>query len=308
MVKWGKEKNKGELMGDKDKAEKQLEDYADIFADIVNGLLFGGDQVIRPEQLVDALPRSVYKADEKMHDQERDTVKFWQNGQIRISVIGLENQTNPDPDMPLRVISYDGAAYRAEMLRDEKDKKAERYPVVTLVLYYGYKNHWDKPQNLKNCFSIPERLAPYVSDYKINLFEIAWLTDEQVKLFHSDFRIVADFFVQMRKNHEYKAVPGTIQHVKEVLELMKVLTGDDRFMEVYNESMEGGHTSMIDVFDKVLEQGREQGIEQGVDRGKLESIYMLMEKQHLSFDDAADLLCKDKNEKERLRNVMSKTA
>lgn len=63
-------------MGDKDRTEKQLEDYADVFADIVNGLLFEGDQVIRPEQLVDALPRSVYKADDRLHDQERDTAKF----------------------------------------------------------------------------------------------------------------------------------------------------------------------------------------------------------------------------------------
>ncbi|MCH4034963.1 MAG: hypothetical protein LKE85_13405 [Lachnospiraceae bacterium] len=132
-------------MGDKDRTEKQLEDYADVFADIVNGLLFEGDQVIRPEQLVDALPRSVYKADDRLHDQERDTAKFWQNGQIRISIIGLENQTKPDPDMPLRVISYDGASYRSELLKDEKGKKPERYPVVTLVLYFGYLHHWDKP-------------------------------------------------------------------------------------------------------------------------------------------------------------------
>ena len=54
---------------------------------------------------------------------------------IRIACVGLENQTRPDPDMPLRVIGYDGAEYRAELNGND------RYPVVTLVLYFGYDKH-----------------------------------------------------------------------------------------------------------------------------------------------------------------------
>ena len=64
--------------------------------------------------------------------------------------------------------------------------------MVTLVLYFGHKTHWNKPLSLKERLDIPPKLEPFVSDYKINLFEIAYLTHEQVKLFHSDFRIVAD--------------------------------------------------------------------------------------------------------------------
>lgn len=46
---------------------------------------------------------------------------------------------------------------------------------------------------------VPEEFRPYVNDYKINLLEIAYLTDEQVKFFKSDFRIVTDYFVQIEK-------------------------------------------------------------------------------------------------------------
>ena len=88
--------------------------------------------------------------------------------------------------MPLRVIGYDGAEYRSEL--NGKD----RYPVVTMVLYFGYKKHWDKPTNLLGCFDVPEVFKPYVKDYAINLFEIAYLTEEKVKQFKSDFKIVAD--------------------------------------------------------------------------------------------------------------------
>ena len=47
--------------------------------------------------------------------------------------MGIENQTNYDKDMPLRVISYDGAHYRAQIGQDIK------YPVITLVLYFVQK-------------------------------------------------------------------------------------------------------------------------------------------------------------------------
>ena len=55
---------------------------------------------------------------------------------------------------------------------------------------------------------------------KINVFEIAWLTDEQISMFKSDFRIVVDFFVRKRKNKDYVPDNKTeIRHVDAVLKL-----------------------------------------------------------------------------------------
>ena len=45
--------------------EKILESYNDVFADIVNALLFNGEPVIQPDELVDQAPRAAYKADGK---------------------------------------------------------------------------------------------------------------------------------------------------------------------------------------------------------------------------------------------------
>lgn len=107
-------------MAEKDIAEKKLLDYADVFADIVNVSLFDGEHIIEEQDLADALPRSVYKLDGKVHEQERDVAKFWKKKQLRISLIGLENQSEAESDMPMRVIGYDGAAYRAELNADKK--------------------------------------------------------------------------------------------------------------------------------------------------------------------------------------------
>lgn len=246
-------------LADKDATEKRLEDYADVFSDIVNVLLFDGERRILPDDLLSALPRSVYKADGKLHEQERDVAKFWKNGHIRIAFIGLENQTEVDADMPFRVISYDGAVYRDEMNADKKGKPKNRYPVVTLVLYFGYEKHWDKPLSLKESFAIPAGLESYVNDYKVNLFEIAWLPDETIAKFQSDFRLVADYFSQKRKNKEYDPPKQEIAHVKATLELFSVLLADDRFLRVYNERTEGRPTKMDAWLDKIENKGREEG-------------------------------------------------
>ena len=43
--------------------------------------------------------------------------------------------------------------------------------VITLVLYFG-ERRW-KRRTLHDCLDIPEAVRPYVSDYRINVFEIA---------------------------------------------------------------------------------------------------------------------------------------
>jgi hypothetical protein len=104
--------------------------------------------------------------------------------------------------------------------------------VVTIVLYFGDKK-WDKNLTLHECLNIPEKLLPYTSDYKINVFNIAHLTPEQVNLFKSDFRLVADFFVKRRINGDYKQMTDKIKHTWEVLNLLKAVTGDNKFDEIY---------------------------------------------------------------------------
>lgn len=131
-------------MAEKDIVEKVLEDYNDVFADIVNVLLFHGKAVINPEELCETGLKAHYKAGEQIHEIERDVAKIWKNGNVQIALCGLENQTKSEKDMPLRVIGYDGGSYRAQLL--DKENK-ERYPVLTLILYFGL-GHWNQPKSL----------------------------------------------------------------------------------------------------------------------------------------------------------------
>lgn len=261
--------------------EKTLEEYNDVFADIVNVLLFHGQRIIKEDELDDALPRSHYKADSTIHELERDTAKFWKNGQIRISLIGLENQTRTDDDMPLRIIAYDGIAYRKQLLHSSK----QRFPVVTLVLYFGEKP-WTTHTKLSEYFEIPEILRPYVNDYRINVFDISALTEEQVAQFQSDFRIVADFFVQKQKNKGYAPSAQKIQHVNEILEFMAVMTADQRFEEA-QKTVWKEETNMCNIIDQYIDLGIEKGIEQGMTKG-IEAIVEFCREDGKSRDTATE--------------------
>ena len=219
-------------MAEKDITEKNLEALNDVFADIVNVLLFKGEQVINEKDLEADTTKSMFKADGKIHEQERDVSKFWKNGEIRISILGIENQTAQDSDMPLRVISYDGASYKQQLL-DTNQKK--RYPVATLVLYFGTEEKWSKAKHLYDCFEVPEKLKSFVNDYKINVFNIAFLSPKTISMFKSDFKIVAEYFRTRRLNQKYKGSKEKLKHANETLKMFSALTGDDSFEKVYNE-------------------------------------------------------------------------
>lgn len=284
-------------MGEKDIAEKMLAEYNDVFADIVNGLLFKGRQVVKPQELESAQPIAQYKADDGvLHEEERDLSKYWiKDTKIRISLYGIEHQSQVDSKMPFRVIGYDGAAYRTQLLakreKKEDQKEAEReaqkiVPVVTLVLYFGTDQNWTSPKNLKDLLEIPEELEPYVSDYKINVFEIADLTDEEINRFHSDFRILARFFA--RKKHDPEHAMDNreeIQHVDEVLKLLSVLTGDSRYIRIPAQERKG-IKDMCDVADRIEKKGIAKGRAEGRAEGREEGeekmsklVSVLLEKQ-----------------------------
>ena len=302
-------------MGEKDIMEKTLVSIDEVFADIVNGLLFDGAERVKENELEQASEISYYKAEGRLREQERDTAKYWKQVDLRISMFGIENETEPENDMPLRIIGYDGATYRDQLYYEvgedgkRRMNRNPRYPVFTLVLYFG-KDHWKKPLTLRDCMDVPEEMLPYFNDYRINLFEIAWLTDEQVAKFKSDFRIVADYFVQMRKNGDYVPSPQQMTHVREVLHTMSVLTKDDRFEKVQEQWKEGdGPITMRDAFldrwlNKEIESATKKAAEEATEETTEKGIRSLMETMGWSIEQAMSALKVPSTERDKYAGMV----
>ena len=130
------------------------------------------------------------------------------------------------------------------------------------MLYFGTETKWTAPKKLHDCFKIPDKLKPFVSDYKINVFNIAWLSDKTISMFKSDFKFVAKYFQTKRKNKKYKPTKEEIKHVDSLLKMFSALTGDNKFEKLYNEGnykYEKGGITMCEIVQSFIDEGIEQG-------------------------------------------------
>ena len=88
-------------------------------------------------------------------------------------------------------------------------------------------------------------------------------------MFKSDFKYLADYLVQMRKTGEYVPSNGKISHVRELLQLMAVMTRDHRFEDVFDNNDDSGQSigeegwTMCEVLDRVENKGRNEGRNEG---------------------------------------------
>ena len=82
-------------MKEKDITEKKLLSYNDVFADVINGTIFEGREIVKSEELTDANPVTQFKDDKNTHrEQIRDVAKLWEKKGVIFSFIGIENQTS----------------------------------------------------------------------------------------------------------------------------------------------------------------------------------------------------------------------
>lgn len=274
-------------MGKKDIVENNLLVNNDIFADVINVTVFHGRDIIQPEELEDADPRSVYTADDgEIHRQERDVLKYWKKHGFILSVLGIENQTKADKYMAGRLENYDGAAVGAQ-LRVKGVKRL--YPVLSLVLYYG-KTHWKYSRDLIDLYDIPEYIE---EDYKAKankfrmdgLIEVSFLDPETVKMFKSDFRIVADYCVQTRTNKEYKPSSQEIKHVNEIFDYMKAVSHKDWSSEYIETLKEKGEPiTMESAYKEVMEKSEAKGRNEG----RMETASRILAGGKLSIQDIAE--------------------
>ena len=144
------------------------------FADLVNGVLFGGERQLDPRDLTLVADSSgvVYAGPDGVRrtlERHRDVTMRAGDGQ-RFAVIALENQADVHYAMPVRSMLYDALDYVDQVRKITQDyrergekltgsellsglRKGDRLvPVVTIVLYWGASD-WD------GCRSIHELLG-----------------------------------------------------------------------------------------------------------------------------------------------------
>lgn len=248
-------KNKEERsMGKGNAAVKQWLGNPRRFADLFNGIVFQGKQVILPEDLHLATGETdILVSDKNKKAKEvqryRDIIMRWEQGAYLV-LLACENQENVHYAMPVRNMLYDSLSYVEQIRQSWKHlesseeqkvtgaeflsqfRKADKLvPVITLVFYY-HPDAWDGSLDLHGILRWSDDeaknkiLQKYVSNYRINLVDAGNI--KELENFHTDLQ-------------EIKKEEG-----EEQIDMCKAL-------------------------EDLYQDGIEQGIESGIERGAVET-------------------------------------
>ncbi len=285
----------------KDITTKDLLSNCDVFADIANVNLFGGEQVISPEDLMAVPLESSYKdMDGKHHRLFRDT--FMQVKKLGgcIAFIGFENQVDINRVMPVRDMGYTYTSYAKqvrEIVARNNTEKHSAYtkvlheeqklmPIATFVLYFG-EEEWKEPLSLMDILDIPEHEKEFwnglIQDYQIHVIHMVGQSEDVRAKYRSDYGVIADYLAYYKDKNQledyWKHENRQLIHVEQVLDMLEAFSDDKRFRIIKEQYIESNdkeeRDTMCLLLDMCEERGMERGIERGIERGKKEQSYII---------------------------------
>lgn len=252
------------------------------FADLFNAVLFNGNQVLKPEELVEADTdlSSLLKTNGHVETIQKifDVVKKTAYG-VDFMIWGLENQEKIHYAMPLRHMLNDSLTYLKEcneiIAKNRKKKniksaseflsglrKNDRlHPVVSICVYYGEKE-WDGPLCLKDMLEIPDELKAIVPDYKMNLVQVR--TSEKLPFHNSDINTVFDV-IRLIYNRDYNKINTAYKEKPIDTELALVIGAVTKSQRIMNQALkaerEGERKNMK--MCQALQELEQRGFESG---------------------------------------------
>ena len=315
-------------MGQKDLYQSDFYEDKNRFADVFNGVLFDGREVMKPEEV--ETEDSVMVSHWGKNDGKKvicDKVRKWRGRYVSIMV--LENQSYVDYRMVLRVmesevIGYDkqrkeanrrnleGGINLAEAEYLSEMKKGQKFiPIITLVIYLGKEKLWDGARSLYEMLEMDEEVKPFVNDFRLNLFDYHNWKD--FSRFKTANRLL---FEALSCGNSMKKMKETLQNNPDFekldMESAKAISGmlgvKINIEKIKSEDKEGKVMyDMCKAFDDYKEEGRCEGRREGRREGEVEMVQMiknLMNNQKVNFEAAVEMLGISKSRQKKLSALM----
>lgn len=293
-------------MGEKDHTQKMLIGCRDVFAELINVLVYSGEKVVNEADLLAGPTESLYiEADKQTHQQLRDCSMYeLHNGEIH-ALYNLENQSTIDAYMPLRCAGYDGAAYRSQC--NDRKNTYKTYPVFTFVLNWSRKP-WNKATSILEVLHFKPNPAayPYFNNNKMPVFNMCFLSKDVREKFQGDLRIILDYLCDreslLKRNQ-------TMKHPEEVIWMLHALTGDDQYLNsipLFTSPAKKGESTVCDLinsyYTKGVTEGHNTGLIEGRNSGLIEGRNQVIQ---ALISNCKDLGCSFENTLDRIKNSLS---
>lgn len=263
------------------------------FADFLNVILYGGKQVIKSEDVVEA-DTTYHRIERKKTIDQNGNVsekrKIKKNTADMVkkvvcdlctTVWAIEEQTHIHYAMPVRILNLEASVYNtqwrnyAKKYRNEKLTDSDEFlsgfrkndvlqPIITIVLYFG-KQKWDGPRCLKDLLDMsryPEEIRPFVNDYPLHIIDVRRF--EESDLFQTDLKYVFGFLKRDENKDELKNYvienKDFFDKISEdAYDLISVMSHSKELKEKKELNRKGDTYQMCKAITDMIETGRKEG-------------------------------------------------
>ncbi len=287
---------------ERDLCSKEFYSDDERYADLINGIVCGGEQVVKKEDLQPLDTQSgFYKIrgfqrgwpGKGRQFKARDLIRRTAFG-MNFAVIGIENQEELDYALPLRAMSYDVREYEAQAAKIRKEVRksgkeltpgeylygfarcSRLHPVVTIVLYYG-EEEWDASRELHGMIDfseIPEAFRKLVQNYQVHVVEVRKLKDTEV--FRTDIRLVFDYIRYAGQPEKLKELtesnPAYKQMEEDAFDMAVTYAKVRDWIQRKEPHKEKRTVDANEHLNKMIQYGMGKGIKQGREEGREEGI------------------------------------
>ena len=269
-----------------DKKDVMLKEYfiAERFADAINAIVYNGKTVVTPEQIARAEKEthSVVEDDNeiKTFTRRRDIINTVELEDAIYCMFGIENQSTEDYTMPLRVMEYDVRNYMQQIKdaarTEEQTKtkvKVKLKPIITIVMYWK-PSQWKEAKELKDMFDEKvfswmqaNGMSQFIQNYKMNLFEPASATREDLDKFKTELKDVIAYVKYSKNTDELKKYNDIYKPnlSKDTINLINVITNSNYQFQEGKETLD-----MCEAFEGIKQEGIAEGKAEGIAEGKAE--------------------------------------
>ena len=204
-------------------------------------------------------------------------MKYYVRNGVLERMFGFELQLRTHPFMPVRVYGYNGATYRDELGNKTFETlygigKKRVAPIFTTVLHFG-KNPWRTNLRLSDRATMSPDVArvmtPHFDDFKVRVVDFAGMSGDELSIFPTDIRIVAQYFRAKRRQIEYVPTKLVFVHTRQVWDFMKYVAGDRRFD--FNSIMAGHRRepkTKCEVLDRIINKRVEEAVGEAFENGR----------------------------------------
>lgn len=307
-------------MGKKDITLKDYLSDGRRYADLLNGSIFQGRQVIRGEMLTDANTVQAKSEDKTILERTNDIVmKQTADGKL-FAVWVVANQEHIDYTMPVRVMLQESLEYdrqlkeirrqnrRNEKIQSKEDKvfqndaeflsgirrKDRLQPVVTLVVYWG-KEKWQGAQSLHDIIdfgedvNLAQNMKLLVPKYPLHFLNLT--ERNNYDCFQTELRILFELYARRNNKLEFWNYVNRHEECKqldkETYQTLGVLTNSKRLQNgIYiraGKQQETEEVNMCQAIEELIEDGKKEGQRLGRQR----MLYELVRDGMLSAEAAA---------------------